>query len=49
LLGALYGDSGDFNEARWRRVMSPNLDAVFRGCRAVLAPMRRPPYTPSTT
>ena len=37
---AIHGDSGDFDEARWRRIMSLNLDAVFRGCRAVLAPMR---------
>ena len=37
---AIHGDSGDFDEARWRRIMSLNVDAVFRGCRAVLAPMR---------
>lgn len=37
---AIHGDSGDFDEARWRRIMNVNLDAVFRGCRAVLAPMR---------
>jgi NAD(P)-dependent dehydrogenase (short-subunit alcohol dehydrogenase family) len=37
---AIHGDSGDFDEERWRRVMNLNVDAVFRGCRAVLAPMR---------
>jgi NAD(P)-dependent dehydrogenase (short-subunit alcohol dehydrogenase family) len=31
---------GDFDEERWRRIMNLNVDAVFRGCRAVLAPMR---------
>lgn len=38
---ALHGDSGDFDEARWRQVMSLNVDAVFRGCRAALTAMRR--------
>lgn len=37
---AIHGDSGDFTEAKWRQIMSLNVDAVFRGCRAVLAPMR---------
>ncbi|MDR5760673.1 MULTISPECIES: SDR family NAD(P)-dependent oxidoreductase [unclassified Caballeronia] len=37
---AIHGDSGDFDEARWRRIMSLNLDAVFRACRAALVPMR---------
>jgi NAD(P)-dependent dehydrogenase (short-subunit alcohol dehydrogenase family) len=37
---AIHGDSGDFSDEIWRRIMSLNVDAVFRGCRAVLAPMR---------
>lgn len=37
---AIHGDTGDFDEARWRRIMSLNVDAVFRGCRAVLPAMR---------
>ncbi|WP_277183857.1 SDR family NAD(P)-dependent oxidoreductase, partial [Caballeronia sp. BR00000012568055] len=37
---AIHGDSGDFDEARWRTIMSLNLDAVFRACRAALVPMR---------
>ena len=27
---AIHGDSGDFDEARWRRIMSLNLDAVWK-------------------
>jgi NAD(P)-dependent dehydrogenase (short-subunit alcohol dehydrogenase family) len=38
---AIHGDSADFDETRWRRIMSTNLDAVFRGCQAALAPMRK--------
>jgi len=38
---AIHGDSGDFDEERWRQIMSTNVDAVFRGCRAALAPMRK--------
>ncbi len=38
---AVHGDSADFDEDRWRRVMDLNVDAVFRTCRAALAPMRR--------
>jgi NAD(P)-dependent dehydrogenase (short-subunit alcohol dehydrogenase family) len=37
---AIHGDTADFDEARWRRIMSLNVDAVFRACRAVLTPMR---------
>lgn len=38
---AIHGDSGEFSDATWRNIMNINLDAVFRGCRAALAPMRR--------
>lgn len=38
---AIHGDSGEFSDAIWREIMSINLDAVFRGCRAALGPMRR--------
>jgi NAD(P)-dependent dehydrogenase (short-subunit alcohol dehydrogenase family) len=38
---AVHGDSGDYPEETWRRVMTINVDAVFRCCRAALAPMRR--------
>jgi NAD(P)-dependent dehydrogenase (short-subunit alcohol dehydrogenase family) len=38
---AIHGDTGDFSDETWRRIMSLNVDAVFRGCRAVLAPMRK--------
>jgi NAD(P)-dependent dehydrogenase (short-subunit alcohol dehydrogenase family) len=37
---AIHGDSGDYPEETWRRIMAINVDAVFRCCRAVLAPMR---------
>ena len=37
---AIHGDSGAFPEATWRQIMSLNVDAVFRSCRAALAPMR---------
>jgi NAD(P)-dependent dehydrogenase (short-subunit alcohol dehydrogenase family) len=37
---AIHGDSGDFDETLWRTIMSLNLDAVFRACRAALVPMR---------
>ncbi|MCP8896551.1 glucose 1-dehydrogenase [Shinella daejeonensis] len=37
---AIHGDSGDFDDETWRKVMSLNVDAVFRACRAALAPMR---------
>jgi NAD(P)-dependent dehydrogenase (short-subunit alcohol dehydrogenase family) len=37
---AIHGDTADFDEVRWRRIMALNVDAVFRSCRAVLAPMR---------
>jgi len=38
---AIHGDSGDYPDESWRRIMNINVDAVFRGCRAALAPMRR--------
>ncbi|TWF58914.1 SDR family NAD(P)-dependent oxidoreductase [Neorhizobium alkalisoli] len=38
---AIHGDSGEFSDEIWREIMSVNVDAVFRGCRAALAPMRR--------
>ena len=37
---AIHGDSGDFPDAIWREIMSINVEAVFRACRAALAPMR---------
>ncbi|MEB3043914.1 SDR family NAD(P)-dependent oxidoreductase [Rhizobium mulingense] len=38
---AIHGDSGEFSDAVWREIMTVNVDAVFRACRAALAPMRR--------
>src|SRR6202051_3573838 len=38
---AIHGDSGAFSDKTWREIMNLNVDAVFRGCRAALAPMRR--------
>ena len=38
---AIHGDSADYPEETWREIMDVNLDAVFRCCRAALAPMRR--------
>ncbi|MDX8445244.1 SDR family NAD(P)-dependent oxidoreductase [Mesorhizobium captivum] len=38
---AVHGDSGDYPEDIWRQTMAINVDAVFRCCRAALAPMRR--------
>lgn len=37
---AIHGDSADFDDDTWRKVMSLNVDAVFRACRAAIAPMR---------
>ncbi|GLS20406.1 oxidoreductase [Labrys miyagiensis] len=37
---ARHGDTPDFDEGRWREIMGTNLDAVFRGCRAAIGPMR---------
>ena len=37
---AIHGDSGDYPDATWREIMGINVDAVFRACRAALAPMR---------
>jgi NAD(P)-dependent dehydrogenase (short-subunit alcohol dehydrogenase family) len=38
---AIHGDSGAYPEETWREIMDINVDAVFRCCRAALAPMRR--------
>ncbi|MBB2717804.1 UNVERIFIED_ORG: NAD(P)-dependent dehydrogenase (short-subunit alcohol dehydrogenase family) [Rhizobium etli] len=38
---AIHGNSGGFSDAMWREIMTVNVDAVFRACRAALAPMRR--------
>ena len=38
---AIHGDAGDFPDTIWREIMTINVDAVFRACRAALAPMRR--------
>ncbi|MBG1233288.1 SDR family NAD(P)-dependent oxidoreductase [Aestuariivirga litoralis] len=38
---AIHGDSADYPEETWRRIMAVNVDAVFRCCRAVLPPMRK--------
>jgi NAD(P)-dependent dehydrogenase (short-subunit alcohol dehydrogenase family) len=38
---ASHGDTLDFDDARLDQVMHTNVDAVFRGCRAALAPMRK--------
>jgi NAD(P)-dependent dehydrogenase (short-subunit alcohol dehydrogenase family) len=38
---AIHGDTADYPEETWRQIMDINLDAVFRCCRAALAPMRR--------
>ncbi len=38
---AVHGDTADFDEGRWRQIMSLNVDAVFRASRAALVPMRR--------
>jgi NAD(P)-dependent dehydrogenase (short-subunit alcohol dehydrogenase family) len=38
---ASHGDTPDFDDTRWRQIMATNVDAVFRGCRAALGPMRK--------
>jgi NAD(P)-dependent dehydrogenase (short-subunit alcohol dehydrogenase family) len=38
---ASHGDTPEFDDARWSQIMTTNLDAVFRGCRAALGPMRK--------
>jgi NAD(P)-dependent dehydrogenase (short-subunit alcohol dehydrogenase family) len=38
---AIHGDSGDYPDETWRKIMGLNVDAVFRCCRAALVPMRR--------
>jgi NAD(P)-dependent dehydrogenase (short-subunit alcohol dehydrogenase family) len=37
---AIHGDSGDYPDETWRKIMTVNVDAVFRCCRAALSPMR---------
>jgi len=37
---AIHGDSTEFSEEDWQRVMSLNVDAVFRCCRAAIPAMR---------
>jgi len=37
---AKHGETHDFNEEDYRRLMDINLDAVFRACQAALGPMR---------
>lgn len=37
---ALHGDSAEFSDEDWQRVMSLNVDAVFRCCRAAIPAMR---------
>ena len=37
---AIHGDSADFPEDTWRRLMTINFDAVFRCCKAVIPVMR---------
>jgi NAD(P)-dependent dehydrogenase (short-subunit alcohol dehydrogenase family) len=37
---AIHGDSGEYDDETWRKIMNLNVDAVFRACRAALAPMR---------
>jgi NAD(P)-dependent dehydrogenase (short-subunit alcohol dehydrogenase family) len=36
-----HGDTDTFPDERYRRLMSINLDAVFRSCQAALGPMRK--------
>lgn len=38
---ASHGDTPEFDDARYSQVMRVNVDAVFRGCRAAVAPMRK--------
>jgi NAD(P)-dependent dehydrogenase (short-subunit alcohol dehydrogenase family) len=38
---AIHGDSAQFDDERWRQIMSLNVDAVFRACRAALPELRR--------
>lgn len=37
---AIHGDSADFPDAEWRRLMALNVDAVFGCCQAVIPAMR---------
>jgi NAD(P)-dependent dehydrogenase (short-subunit alcohol dehydrogenase family) len=38
---AIHGDSGDYPDQTFRNIMTLNVEAVFRACRAALQPMRR--------
>ena len=38
---AIHGDSADYPDETWKRVMTLNVDAVFRCCRAAIPAMRR--------
>lgn len=38
---AQHGQTHDFTEANYRRLMDINVDAVFRACQAAVAAMRR--------
>jgi len=38
---AIHGDSGDFPAETWRKIMRINVDAVFEGCCAAIAPMEK--------
>lgn len=38
---AQHGETHDFTEENYRRLMDINVDSVFRACRAALGPMRR--------
>lgn len=38
---AQHGETHDFTEENYRRLMDINIDAVFRSCQAALGPMRR--------
>ena len=37
---AIHGDTADYPDETWREIMTINLDAVFRCCRAAIPPMR---------
>lgn len=37
---AIHGDTADFSDEDWQRLMSLNVDAVFQACRAVIPVMR---------
>lgn len=37
---AIHGDSVDYPDEKWERIMAVNVDAVFRCCKAAIRPMR---------